>query len=109
MTHLRPCLGGTSSHDSPVATLRQDKQTRLTRGQPRVVLAVTTRSRQPQARKAAMIRPRATLGGRGSHDSLEAILRGEAVTTRPRPSLGGRGIHDLAEATLRRETQSRLV
>jgi hypothetical protein len=109
-SHPRPCPGGTSSHDSLVATLRRDKQTRLARGQPRAVLAVTTRPRQPRARKPLRIRPRATLGGRGSHDSLEAILEGgEAVTTRPRPYSGGRGSHDSPEATLRQETQSRLV
>jgi hypothetical protein len=96
MSHPRPCPGGTSSHDSPVATLGRDKQTQLARGQPRAVLAVMTRPRQPRAGKAVMIRPRATLGGRGSHDSLEAILE-------------GRGSQDSPEATLRRETQSRLV
>jgi hypothetical protein len=93
MTHPRPCLGGTSSHESPVATLGQDKQTQLTRGQPRAVLEVTTRPRQPWARKAAMICPRATLGGRGSHDSLESIL-------------GGRGSHDSPKAILGSERQS---
>jgi hypothetical protein len=43
-----------------------------------------------------MIRPRETLGGRGSHDSLEAILR-------------GRGSHDSPKAILGRERQSRLA
>jgi hypothetical protein len=108
-SHPRPCPGGTSSHDSPVATLMRDKQTRLARGQPHVVLAVMTRLRQPRAGKAVMIRPRATLGGRGSHDSLEAILGGEAVTTRPRPPSDGRHNHDSSEAKPERDRQPRLA
>jgi hypothetical protein len=61
-SHPRPCPGGTSSHDSPMATLGRDKQTRLARGQPRAVLAVMTRPRQPRAGKAVMIL-RAPRGG----------------------------------------------
>jgi hypothetical protein len=109
MSHLRPCPGGTSSHDSPMATLGRDKQTRLARGQSHAVLAVMTRPRQPRAGKTVMIRPRATFGGRGSHDSLEAILGGEAVMTRPRPPSGGRHNHDSSEAKPERDRQPQLA
>jgi hypothetical protein len=61
-----------------------------------------------------MTRSRPTLGGRGSHDSPEAILgletqsrlaRGQPwVVTRPRPSLGGRRSHGSLEAIPERET-----
>jgi hypothetical protein len=56
-----------------------------------------------------MICPRATLGGRGSHDSLEAILGGEAVMTRPRPPSGGRHNHDSSEAKPERDRQPRIA
>jgi hypothetical protein len=71
------------------------------------------------------------LGGRHSHDSLEAnpsdsykvipgretqsrLARGQpqagdVITTRPRPNSGGGGIHDSPEANLGWETQSRLA
>jgi hypothetical protein len=68
-------------------------------------------------------RPRPSPGGRGSHDSPEAIpgretqsrlargqpRAGNAVMTRLSPTLGGRRSHDLPEAKPGWERQSRLT
>jgi hypothetical protein len=55
---------------------------------------VMTPQGHPQAGYAIRTRPRATLAGRRSHVSLEAIPRWETQSlARPRPSLGGRRSH----------------
>jgi hypothetical protein len=61
MTHPRPSLSGTGSHDPPEAILRRDRQSRLARGQPPVGDAVTTQ-------------PRPSPGWTVSHDSPEATF-----------------------------------
>jgi hypothetical protein len=70
-----------------------------------------------------MTRPRATPGGRRSHDSPMAILRwyrqsqlalghpraGQTVMTRPGPSADGIDNHDWPEDNLWQDMQSRLA
>jgi hypothetical protein len=96
MTHPRPSLGGTDSHDlleanprgrgsqdSLEAILERETQSRLARG-------------QPQTEDVLMTRSRPTSDGRHSHDGSG-------------PSPGEIRSHDSSEAKTGQETQSRLA
>jgi hypothetical protein len=61
MTRPRPTSSGRHSHDSPETNTGRETQSRLARGQPRAVDAVTTRSRPTlRERDAVTARPRPT-------------------------------------------------
>jgi hypothetical protein len=68
-----------------------------------------TRSRPLSGERDCQESPKAKPGGRRSHDSPEATLERETITTRLRPSPGGTGIHYSSEAKPGQQMQSRLI
>jgi hypothetical protein len=113
------------SHDSPEANLRWETQSRLLKATLGQETQLGLARGQPRARDAVTPRPRPTLGERRSHLGQEMLAprprppsglrwetqsrlgRENTFTACPRPPSGRRCSHSSPKAIPRRETQSR--